>query len=1100
MKFEEIPAPRLSLRIKPKSSDAPLRAGDVLSLKTALVRGELYIRMKEAMVTVLPVASADINALTDALSTGRTILARLSDLAPDGSAMLELALFNGEMLEMGVVEVGVDERAVKAIRASGPKEAGVKLQGQSVFVHGGDNYFFIAAGGAANRYLESEDERRSFAVVGSDYGYALAENKDRGDGETIFLASRIHRLRNRIADNALRVAHGSLKFLDWTAVGGRALLVKAQMDKLAQEGGTYLQKWDKYGNVEGDIFLEKARRVGKISFTCKSEQRGEFKILKCGAMTPAQKTALSSTESIDVVNADEVPEYLNDSDMSFEQFASVIVDKERISGEKKESGKDDKKEETGKEKREKTFQIDSPGWFNPATGELQLKTDTAPVGDFIIMSVAGELTQIKRRMKARAAIQNGRAAIPHLGLLIQEDGKIPPSTPPPKIKPLSAAVLRKVFPKNDPTEVQEKAIEIALNTPDIALIQGPPGTGKTTVIAAIIERLNEEFDKRGELRGHVLLSGFQHDAVENMIDRLRINGLPVPKFGQRSGEEDDAAFSRFERQLRDWCMARAKELRSRNPQIGESVEEHALRIACVQYINAPTLSLAISLLSRALELSDLTLGEDLRKRLQDELKRLQMEESSARGENPLLPIVRTLRVTAAGFSDDGADRASDVLFALKGELDEKDKGLLSQASRWHDKQVDPPFLSELRALKGRLLKRFTPPPAFRIEKSRDSVVELVRETIERVRLFGLTSRDKPTAALSELLLEMENDLTGIQDAVTDYCFAYSSTCQQSVGGLMQKMKGVDVNSDDDGQKMVYDYVIVDEAARVSPRDLMIAMVQGKRIILVGDHRQLPQLIDEEVARRVEAGEESFGDKDWLKTSLFEHLFTERVKKLEEDGRTRHITLNAQFRTHPILGEFISQNFYDPQEHFDSPLPASTFAHHLPDVDGKCAVWLDVPKDQGEMSVAGTSRIRIAEADVICRQLKRWIEDDNVRAKEDGTKQLTFGVISFYKAQTEYIKKRLGAVDEDRLRIGTVDSFQGREFDVVFLSLVRTGKGFGFLECYNRLNVSMSRQKKMLVVVGDAAHYDTDVAREKVPGLYNFLKLCREKGVIREKSI
>ena len=88
--------------------------------------------------------------------------------------------------------------------------------------------------------------------------------------------------------------------------------------------------------------------------------------------------------------------------------------------------------------------------------------------------------------------------------------------------------------------MQEKAIEVALISPDIALIQGPPGTGKTTVIAAILERLNELADKRGaSTKGQVLLTGFQHDAVENMIDRLSLNSIPVPKFGKRSGAEED---------------------------------------------------------------------------------------------------------------------------------------------------------------------------------------------------------------------------------------------------------------------------------------------------------------------------------------------------------------------------------------------------------------------------------------------------------------------------------------------------------------------------------------------------------------------------------
>ena len=1138
MKFEDISARRLSLRVKPKENVGTLKVGDVLSLRMTSIRGEFDVRVMDASVTVQTASPADAKVLTDMLSTGRSTLARLSDPAPDGSMILELVLFNGEILEMDGVEIGVDEKVVSAIDEQSLVETIAVLQNQCVLEHCGQHYFFLVAGGASDHYLESADMQRNFAIIGADYSFALAE-KDRGDGEAIFLANRFHRIRNRIEDPALRIAHGNLKFVDWTAAGERSLLAKAQLDRLTQDEGSYLRKWDEFGNAEGDLFLEQARSVGAIRFSIKSEQQGGHIVLQCGEMTDVQKTALASAAEVDIVKAEEIPIFLNNPEMTFAEFSSNVVHEDSgdapMEYDKRSEVNATSKRESQQNEKAVPPQVEG---FNPATKELRLKLNdyegSVQAGDFVILSVAGEVAQIKRRMKAREAIQNGRAANPNLGLLIETGASIPPSQPPPKLKPITASVMRKVFPKNGPTPAQIKAIEIALNTPDIALIQGPPGTGKTTVIAAIIERLNEEFDKRGGLSGHVLLTGFQHDAVENMIERLSINGLPVPKFGQRSGEQKGAAFSRFEHQLQKWCALRVSELRAKNPQITESLDEQSLRNLCVQYINAPTLTLAISLLERALKLPDTTLGESLRKRLQVELRRLQLEESNSQEENLLIPFVRALRITAAGFADDGADRASDALNVLKGELDESCIELLFRASRWYDKSVTPPFLKELRALKGDLLTRFTPAPVFRTEKSRDSVVDLIRETVRCIRIHGLSTRDKRTAALSELLLEMENNPKGIQDAVSDYCFAFAATCQQSVNKTMQQMKGVVPGATDEEQKMQYDYVIVDEAARVSPRDLMIAMVQGKRIILVGDHRQLPQLIDEDVARKFENNQDAGNENDWLKKSMFEYLFTERVKQLEEDDRRRgvecprHITLDAQFRTHPMLGNFISENFYkrfNPREKFESPLLEAHFAHDLPDTKGKCAIWIDVPETAGAMTkpVNGTSWMRLGEADAICEKLKSWIEYDTRKVLESSNADLmplSFGVISFYKAQTDMIKEKLGEkwlesyktkTDEikkklgekwsesqanNRLRIGTVDSFQGREFDVVFLSLVRTGRtGFGFLRLYNRLNVSMSRQKKLLAVVGDAAFYDTAYASKQVPGLTNFLKLCREKGTV-----
>jgi superfamily I DNA and/or RNA helicase len=177
---------------------------------------------------------------------------------------------------------------------------------------------------------------------------------------------------------------------------------------------------------------------------------------------------------------------------------------------------------------------------------------------------------------------------------------------------------------------------------------------------------------------------------------------------------------------------------------------------------------------------------------------------------------------------------------------------------------------------------------------------------------------------------------------------------------------------------------------------------------------------------------------------------------------------------------------------------------LPNTDNRPAIWLDVPAVSGKHQRSGTSWTRPAEAAAIARQLQAWMNS------AEG-KNLSFGVISFYKAQAELIKKQLGKITDDdrKLRIGTVDSFQGMEFDVVFLSMVRTMPQnwnphtdevekqarslFGHLCLYNRLNVSMSRQKKLLVVCGDSGLLQSDLAAEFIPGLVDFYNLCRTEG-------
>lgn len=1155
MKFSDLSSQCKIVRVKPINIGVTLREEEVFTVRGTRQRGVFELSTKESCFLVTVVNAADVNVLTVALAQNSAYLAYLKNVAADGSsAELQLALFFGSQLEMGNMEIGIDESVLKAVNKSTPEDAAKFLSEQSILKHGEKKYFFMVAGEAAKDYLETgktsfgrdgqnalkqsddnydaeeeqgEDEatdtgavddveqgqtaeiletqksHRYFAVLGSDWKFSLSE-KDKGNGETIFMVSGLSRIRNRPLESALRLAYGDLKFVDWTCAGERGILAKRQLESLVQDASSYLKTWDTYGETEGELFLKRARTVGAISFVVEDEAKDGTIRVRCNGLDDAQREILSKISELDVVDVQSLPEFLNAPTMTFLEYSQGITSKEEVYlGEKQRrpvSAQDEAQHNCLKIKD-----------FYPATNQLYLSAEDASLISLVhterlrlVYSIVGEIAQIKRRMAARNTILAGRSTNPALGLLIEEKGKILPAQKMPKMKALTALVKRKVFPGNPPTLAQERTIEVALNTPDIALIQGPPGTGKTTVIAAIIERLNQESDKREGISGQVLLSGFQHDAVENMIGRLTINGLPVPKFGRRSQEEDGEDFSRFEQKLQDWCQERVKSLQLKHPQITESLQEENLRRLCVSYIKSPTFKQGINVLGEALRLPEQIVGGELRVQLQAELRRLRNEIRVEQSSGPHLITIRSLRVTEAGFADDGAMRASDLLSVLKDDLDIVDsQQLLEQASRWNKKNECPPFLPALKSLKGTLLKRYSPRPVFRREKPRDTVIELIEKALENIRLYGHSTCDKKDAALAELLQEMENNPYEIVDSVKDYSFAFAATCQQSVSKTLRNMKGL---SDSASESLNYEFVIIDEAARVSPRDLMIPMSQGKRIVLVGDHRQLPQLIDEEVARCMEEESKTKSEKDWLKESMFEYLFTERIPALEKaDGILRHVTLDKQFRTNPVLGDFVSKNFYEyfnPEEKFQSGLDESYFSYDLPGTKGKCAIWINVPLQRGHMGRRGTSCIRDAEAEAICKKLREWLAYDNERVST-GHKPLTFGVISFYKGQSESIKQKLSpvfldSVGPERLRIGTVDSFQGMEFDVVFLSLVRTGvKGFGFLQLYNRLNVSMSRQKKLLVVVGDAAFYDSDIAREKVPGIANFLTLCRsDKGEVQ----
>lgn len=1114
MNFQDIPACILSIRVKPTTKTPSLQEQPVFSVEARLSRtDEFEIRLRDSVVFVRPVVTADIRLLNAELASGRSLLAQLASPAADGSIELQVAFFTGDSLEMGDVEIGVDEYVENGLAKMRLGEKGKRpyeVLGQICCFQQGENaYFFLTAGPAIDEELKLDaDEaprevraeptsKNSFSITGNGIRFVVTEKAMPG-GNSIFIASRLKEQRND-PDRALRLAKGRLRFVDWTQAGQVQILAKAQMTALTQDDGSYLKKWDEFGDLEGELLLKQAREVGSLQFEGMSQRRDGTITVLISLASDSSWIALEKGAVPEVELVDELPDYLKIENFSFKDFAGGIEQSDEL------------------KRREERSYFNVVG-FDKETRVLTLKTETLPRDSgTLILSLAGETTQIKRRMAARQAILEGRAANPQLGLLIEEQGQIARTREPQKTPPLTAFVRKKVF-RNDPTVMQEKAIEVALNTPDIALIQGPPGTGKTTVIAAILERLNEIADKRGtRIKGQILLTGFQHDAVENMIERLSLNGIPVPKFGKRSGAADDD-YSAFERNLEDWCSKLAAELRERNPRIAEVEQEREIKNLFLQYVQAPSRPLAGSLARKIASLGVAVLGEGGMRRAENLAKNLTREEKLNEDSSQWLNAARRLRVQSESFSDDGPERSVDALEDLRDVLEGNERELLDTASLWRSEDGPPSFLADLAVLKMKLLVRFSSPPVFRVEKQNDEVIALAEFAIQRIMTAGHSAKNKKSAALAEFLAELEGNPYGMMDALSDYSFAFAATCQQSVNRRMQAQKGM--TGSDVNKSMEYEYVIVDEAARVSPRDLMVAMAQGKRIILVGDHRQLPHIIDEEVARQMEEGEGGQDENDWLKKSMFQYLFSTRLKTLEEyDGITRRVTLDKQYRMHPLLGSFISRNFYerfDPTEQFGSGRPVSDFTHALSSTNGKPAVWLDVPAQIGRHQKDGTSWTRPAEATVIVRKLNEWMSSD-------AGKGLSFGVISFYKAQADLIRKQLRNIadDDKKLRVGTVDSFQGMEFDVVFLSMVRTmpsresieackrrviSKGeswtdtkeaqfcFGHLCLYNRLNVSMSRQKKLLVVVGDAGALQNQLAEDFVPGLVDFLQLCRREGV------
>lgn len=350
-----------------------------------------------------------------------------------------------------------------------------------------------------------------------------------------------------------------------------------------------------------------------------------------------------------------------------------------------------------------------------------------------------------------------------------------------------------------------------------------------------------------------------------------------------------------------------------------------------------------------------------------------------------------------------------------------------------------------------------------------------------------------------------------------------ATCQQSAGNQMSNLKAI---AGLESSAITFDTVVIDEAAKANPLDLFVPMSMAvRRIVLVGDDRQLPHLLEPDIEKEVVSAHNlTETQQKAFETSLFERLRIQLQRLEKTDGVQRVVMLNKQFRMHPILGAFVSKNFYESvgMELVESGRKAEDFYHELPSYEGKVCAWLDVPAEQGMERRYGTSRVRDAEAEAVAQEV--------VRLLKAGGAELSIGIITFYSAQSVLIMEsltklgvmikttegyqpepeyRLTSAGEERLRVGTVDAFQGKEFDVALLSNVRSNtrkisanlespeqrekqlnEKYGFLRLANRMNVAMSRQRKLLIVVGDRAMTEGEDAREAVPALVNFIELCR----------
>ena len=245
-------------------------------------------------------------------------------------------------------------------------------------------------------------------------------------------------------------------------------------------------------------------------------------------------------------------------------------------------------------------------------------------------------------------------------------------------------------------------------------------------------------------------------------------------------------------------------------------------------------------------------------------------------------------------------------------------------------------------------------------------------------------------------------------------------------------------------------LFIDEAAQALEAACWIAIRKADRVILAGDHCQLPPTIKCYDAAR-----------GGLERTLMEEVVARHPAVVS--------LLKVQYRMNEAIMRFSSSWFYDGE------LEAAPEVRHRGILDWDTPItWIDTSEMEFKEEFVGESfgRINKSEADLLLAELEAYI--NRIGGHRILEERIDFGIISPYKAQVQYLRSKIRSSAALRpyrslLTVNTVDGFQGQERDVIFISMVRANEEgqIGFLGDLRRMNVAITRARMKLVILGEA---------------------------------
>lgn len=548
------------------------------------------------------------------------------------------------------------------------------------------------------------------------------------------------------------------------------------------------------------------------------------------------------------------------------------------------------------------------------------------------------------------------------------------------------------------------------------------------------------------LGGHALLVLGRANAKQALPATRLVVGSPIrlAEHNQKSGRAQRGVITRIEKNEIEAALAKAPDVEGENPvfRIDAADDETAMqraRAALARARNAQG--------DRLSELRDVCLG--LREPEFDPIAEPKFEDSNLNeSQRAAVAFAGSARDVAVIHGPPGTGKTRTLVELIRQAVLQGKKALVCAPSNLGVDNLFERLLAcgtnavrvghvarVLPRLQDQCLTSLVPKHRDRklIKKLRLEAADLFRKADKSSRGLDRCARQSLRAEARDLLAEARDMEAGIAQEIIDKAEVVCVTNTGIVSDLLGARR--------------FDLAVIDEACQCAEPSCWIPMLRADRLVLAGDHCQLPPT----VISREAAGE---GFSVSMQERLAE-LYGERICK----------PLLVQYRMHEEIMRHSSAQFYNGRLRADEFVAA----HLLRDLDGvredeltDCAVrFIDTSGSsfEEEREAAGASLANPEEAALAIKKAKDLIAL--------GVRPNDIAIITPYTAQVRRLRE---AMDDAAVEIGSIDGFQGREKEAVIISLVRSNKDkeIGFLKDTRRMNVALTRARRKLIVIGDSS--------------------------------